>query len=649
MAINEDIVRAKQELISNSNNVQKTEQLLDLIIEAQEEEVKNYQELIKDLEQKVEAYETPPLVYGMIIGPSPDDSGNFMIACKGERMEVKLDESSGLTTENLPQGREILLNDSYNIVKIRNTPYSRGDSAEVLDILNDGKNLHIKSGDEGIIVESSDDLQKACKEKKLSIGDKVRWDPRIGFAFEKISTSEVKDLLLEETPDVSYDDIGGLLDQVKTIQDSIELPYLYKNLFKEHDLSRPKGILLHGPPGCGKTMIAKAIANSLTARIKNHLELASKALTLYREIDPENESKSDEYRKKYKKFVNDLSNQNGKDTGADEEGQLNPPNIREKLKDFLITNEINPDDSKTELKRIDDMLKHGAKSYFMNIKGPELLNKYVGETESSIRKAFTEARKQASFHTPVVLFFDEMESMFRTRGTGKSSDMESTVVPQLLSELDGVESLGHVIIIGASNRHELIDPAILRPGRLDVKIKIDRPDEASAKMIFAKFLTTKIPLHRGELQKFDNNADETVEYLIDKAVELIFDDKSFFQVISVSTNKNNKLPDQPYYFRSFISGATIGSIVARAKRSAVKRAVTMSEAGTNIEKGIKWEEDLRSGIMDEFSENKENFIAQQMTEIKSHFDALGDMEIKIMTSDGERTYKPEKKHPYMAV
>ena len=206
--------------------------------------------------------------------------------------------------------------------------------------------------------------------------------------------------------------------QIETIRDAVELPFLHGDLFREHQLRPPKGILLYGPPGCGKTLIAKAVANSLAKQVQ-------------------------------------------KVHGGDEK----------------------------------------STAFFLNIKGPELLNKYVGETERHIRLVFQRAREKASDGTPVIVFFDEMDSIFRTRGSGVSSDVENTIVPQLLSEIDGVEGLKNVIVIGASNREDMIDPAILRPGRLDVKIKIERPDAEAAADIFSKYILPGLPIHDDDLKE----------------------------------------------------------------------------------------------------------------------------------------------------
>ena len=307
-------------------------------------------------------------------------------------------------------------------------------------------------------------------------------EPRAGYVYEKVPKSEVEELVLEEVPDIAYESIGGLGGQIEQIRDAVELPYLHPELFKEHELKPPKGVLLYGPPGCGKTLIAKAVANSLAKKV------AAK-------------------------------------TGQE------------------------------------------GKSYFLNIKGPELLNKYVGETERHIRLVFQRAREKASGGTPVIVFFDEMDSLFRTRGSGVSSDVENTIVPQLLSEIDGVELLENVLVIGASNREDMIDPAILRPGRLDVKIKIERPDAEAARDIFSKYLTTSLPLHADDLGEFGNDRDACIGGMIQATVERMYTETEENRFLEVTYANGDK---EVLYFKDFNSGAMIQNIVDRAKKMAIK-------------------------------------------------------------------------------
>ena len=337
-------------------------------------------------------------------------------------------------------------------------------------------------------------------------------DSRANVAIERLPRPELEDLLLEEVPDVSYEDIGGLRNQIEQITDAVELPYLHQDLFKEYDLPAPKGILLYGPPGCGKTLIAKAVANSL----------AKKVAVL----------------------------------SGDKE----------------------------------------ARSFFINIKGPELLNKYVGETERQIRQIFQRAREKASEGWPVIVFFDEMESLFRTRGTGISSDMESTVVPQLLAEIDGVEGLTNVIVIGASNREDLIDPAILRPGRLDVKIKIQRPNEQSANLIFATYLTTDLPLDALEIDDLGGgDPEKTVTVMIERTVEEMYREDEDNRFLEVTYQNGDK---EVMYFKDFSSGAMIENIVRRAKKNAIKRSIATGSEGIRLD-------DLLVSVRQEFREHED--------------------------------------------
>jgi proteasome-associated ATPase len=345
---------------------------------------------------------------------------------------------------------------------------------------------------------------------KLSVGDHLLFDPRSGYLLEKLPKSEVEELVLEEVPDITYEDIGGLDEQIEQIKDAVELPFLHPELFAEHHLLPPKGILLYGPPGCGKTLIAKAVANSIAKKL-------------------------------------------GSKTGKD------------------------------------------VRSFFLHVKGPELLNKYVGESERQVREVFKKAKEKAEEGMPVIVFFDEMDALFRTRGTGISSDIESTIVPQFLSEIDGVERLRNVIVIGASNRQDLIDPAILRPGRLDVKIKIDRPDRKSAHQIFSKYLTPELPYHTDELTQANGNRNQVVEHLIGLAVERMYgatEENKFLEVTYANGEK------EMFYFKDFSSGALIEGIVARAKKYAIKRWISTGE------KGIK-ADDLIRATRDEFREHED--------------------------------------------
>jgi proteasome-associated ATPase len=353
-------------------------------------------------------------------------------------------------------------------------------------------------------------LSEPLTPESTKIGDHVLLDQRSGYALERLPTSEVEEVVLEEVPDATYDAIGGLGPQIETLRDAIELPYLYPDAFREHQLTPPKGILLYGPPGCGKTLIAKAVANSLARQIERHTD---------------------------------------KTTAG----------------------------------------------YFLNVKGPELLNKYVGETEQSIREVFNKAREKAKEDQPVIVFFDEMDAIFRLRGSGISSDVEITAVAQFLAEIDGLEALRHVIVIGATNRPDLIDPAVLRPGRLDLKIKIDRPDQAAARDIFAKYLTPDLPIHPLELEPFGGDKPWAVQSLIERVVAQMYaptEQNEFLEVTYANGSKDI------IYFTDFASGAMIQNIVGRAKKTALKRAI----AGGG--KGISGQ-DLQAAVADEYRENKD--------------------------------------------
>jgi len=365
----------------------------------------------------------------------------------------------------------------------------------------------ISHADEERIVHLADSLQVS----RLRAGDSLMIEPRSAYAYERIPKSEVEELVLEEVPDVDYSDIGGLHSQIEQIRDAVELPFLHADLFREHQLRPPKGILLYGPPGCGKTLIAKAVANSLAKKI------------------------------------------------AERRGEE----------------------------------KHT--SYFLNIKGPELLNKYVGETERHIRLVFQRAREKAGEGTPVIVFFDEMDSIFRTRGSGVSSDVENTIVPQLLSEIDGVEGLENVIVIGASNREDMIDPAILRPGRLDVKIKIERPDAEAAQDIFSKYLTDTLPIHDDDLAEFAGNRNSCITAMIQRVVERMYDETEENRFLEVTYANGDK---ETLYFKDFNSGAMIQNIVDRSKKAAIKSVLETGQPGLRVQH-------LLDAIVDEFAENED--------------------------------------------
>jgi proteasome-associated ATPase len=459
-------------------------------------------EHIAALREEVEKLTMPPSAYGTFLGSN--DDGTVDVFSAGRKMRVAAHPE--LELGELKRGQEVVLNESLNVVLARG-PEIQGEVVIYKELLEDGtRALIVGRADEERVCELGDELLGV----KLRSGEHLLMDARSGMLVERIPRPEVEELVLEEVPDITYADVGGLDDQIEQIHDAVELPYLHAELFHEHDLQPPKGILLYGPPGCGKTLIAKAVANSLASRVAEK-------------------------------------------TGNDK-----------------------------------------TRSYFLNIKGPELLNKYVGETERQIRLIFERAREKSEEGVPVIVFFDEMDSLFRTRGTGISSDIESTIVPQLLAEIDGVESLKNVIVIGASNREDLIDPAILRPGRLDVKIKIERPDEESATKIFRQYLTPSLPIGDEETGKF-GGPEKAVEGMITAAVERMYavDDTNRFLEVTYQNGDKEIL-----YFKDFSSGAMIENIVRRAKKLSIKRQIESGEKGINTQ-------DLLDSIRQEFREHED--------------------------------------------
>ena len=461
-------------------------------------------EHIATLREEVEKLTKPPSAYGTYIGGN--DDGTVDVHVNGRKVRVSLHPD--LSVDNLEAGAEVVLNESMNVVLARE-PGTSGDVVSLKEVLADGSRALISSrGEEERIVDLADSLQG----QTLRSGDSLLLDPRANLVLERLPRPEVDDLLLEEVPDVTYEDIGGLNGQIEQITDAVELPYLHQNLFREYDLPAPKGILLYGPPGCGKTLIAKAVANSLAKKVA--------------------------------------------EASGDEKAQ----------------------------------------SFFINVKGPELLNKYVGETERQIRQIFQRAREKASEGWPVIVFFDEMESLFRTRGSGISSDMESTVVPQLLAEIDGVEGLRNVIVIGASNREDLIDPAILRPGRLDVKIKIHRPDETAASSIFETYLTNDLPLDTLEIDELGGGEpDKTVRVMIERTVEEMYKADESNRFLEVTYQNGDK---EIMYFKDFASGAMIENIVRRSKKNAIKRSIATGSYGIRLD-------DLLGSIRQEYREHED--------------------------------------------
>jgi proteasome-associated ATPase len=462
------------------------------------------------LKEEIDRLAQPPSGYGVFLGKH--DDGTVDVFTGGRKLRVVV--SPAVEADALERGQEVMLNDALNVVQALGVERV-GEIVSLKELLEgpDGR------PDRALVLSRADEervvyLAHTLDHVKLRTGDALLLEPRSAYVYERIPKSEVEDLVLEEVPDIDYSSIGGLSRQIEQIRDAVELPFLHADLFREHQLRPPKGVLLYGPPGCGKTLIAKAVANSLAKKV------------------------------------------------AEVRG------------DPSITN---------------------PKSYFLNIKGPELLNKYVGETERHIRLIFQRAREKASEGTPVIVFFDEMDSIFRTRGTGVSSDVENTIVPQLLSEIDGVEGLENVIVIGASNREDMIDPAILRPGRLDVKIKIERPDAEAARDIFSKYITTKVPINADDVAEHGGDRQATLEAMIQRVVERMYTETEENRFLEVTYANGDK---EVLYFKDFNSGAMIQNIVDRAKKMAIKDFLTLGKKGVRMQH-------LMDSCVDEFRENED--------------------------------------------
>ena len=461
-------------------------------------------EHIASLRDEVDKLTRPPGSYGTVVGINTDQTVDVLTNGRKIRVTAHTD----VDLDHLQLGAEVMLNDALNIVLERGIDVG-GEVVSLKEVLEDGiRAIVVVRGDDERVCE----LATAIRGMHLRSGDLLRLDSRSNLLLEKLEQPEVEHLLLQEIPNISYSDIGGLDSQIEQIADAVELPFLHADLFAEHQLPAPKGILLYGPPGCGKTLIAKAVANSLARKVASR-------------------------------------------TGDDK-----------------------------------------GRSYFINIKGPELLNKYVGETERQIRLIFERAREKSDEGWPVIIFFDEMDSMFRTRGTGISSDMESTIVPQLLAEIDGVEGLRNVIVIGATNREDLIDPAILRPGRLDVKIKIERPDATAARQIFARYFTNDLPIVQSDIERLGaGDTQMAVQQMVDQAVAEMYATTEENRFLEVTYQNGEK---EIMYFKDFSSGAMIENVVRRAKKLAIKRLIDSGSKGICLQ-------DLLDSIHQEFKEHED--------------------------------------------
>jgi proteasome-associated ATPase len=490
MVLENKLREANRQLVQAFNQ---NEKLVNTLYDAREQ--------ITSLKEEVDKLCAPPSTYGVYL--SENEDGTVNILSQGRKVKVNLHPS--IKAIDIKPGQELILNEGLNVVEMAGYEI-QGEVVVLKELLDNHRAVVTQRADEDRVGIVADPLRSV----KLKIGDHILLDAKSGYLLEKLPKSEVEDLTLEEVPDIDYEDIGGLSTQIEAIKDAVELPYLYSDYYKEHHLAPPKGVLLYGPPGCGKTMIAKAVANNLAARI------------------------------------------------SEKRGER-------------------------------------VKGFFLSIKGPELLNKYVGETERKIREIFVKAREKAAEDVPVVIFFDEMDALFRTRGSGISSDVETTIVPQLLAELDGVESVKNVIVIGASNRQDLIDPAILRPGRLDVKIKIERPDKSAAVDIFNKYMTDQLPIHDAEIRPHGGDVHAALTRMIDATLDEMYSLEEENRFLEVTYANGDK---EVLYFKDFASGAMIESIVRRAKKLALKRYIQTGDKGITVD-------DLLAAVREEFKENED--------------------------------------------
>jgi proteasome-associated ATPase len=490
MVLENKLREANRQLVQAFNQ---NEKLVNALYEAREQ--------ITSLKEEVDKLCAPPSTYGVYLSVNEDGTVNVL----SQSRKVKVNLHPSIKPDTLKPGQELVLNEGLNVVEAAGYEI-QGDVVILKEMLEEGRAIVTLRADEDKVGIVADPLRSV----KLKVGDHILMDSKSGYLLEKMPKSEVEDLALEEVPDINYEDIGGLTTQIEAIKDAVELPYLYADYYREHQLRPPKGVLLYGPPGCGKTMIAKAVANNLAQKI------------------------------------------------SEKRGEK-------------------------------------VKGFFLNIKGPELLNKYVGETERKIREIFIKAREKAAEDVPVIVFFDEMDALFRTRGSGISSDVETTIVPQLLAEIDGVEHLRNVIVVGASNRQDLIDPAILRPGRLDVKVKIERPDAAAAVDIFNKYMTSELPIHESELAQNGGEVQPAVDRMITAAVAEMYSLEEENRFLEVTYANGDK---EVLYFKDFSSGAMIESVVRRAKKLALKRYIQTGEKGINLD-------DLLNAVREEFKENED--------------------------------------------